>query len=132
MARNLENRKRYMTNYYHVNKEIILQQQSRYRKVHADTYRQISWAKRHILNSDGTPFLVIDFDRLYQIQKGRCKMCNRHSTELKRQLSVDHDHKTSIVRALICNDCNRALGLFQDDLSIIDQASQYMKSFTYE
>jgi hypothetical protein len=57
--------------------------------------------------------MVIDFDRLYQIQQGKCAICLVHSTEFKRTLAVDHDHRTGMVRGLLCDGCNAAVGFFE-------------------
>lgn len=45
-------------------------------------------------------------------------------------LVVDHDHKRGIVRGLLCHNCNRALGLFQDKSEIICRAFSYLQSVT--
>lgn len=42
-------------------------------------------------------------------------------------LVVDHDHKTGEVRGLLCHNCNRALGLFQDNPDLIQRAAKYLK-----
>jgi hypothetical protein len=77
--------------------------------------RNRQWAKYGIKNSNGQPFTVLDYDRAYQIQIGRCKIpsCNRHQSELKRAFDVDHDHKTSIFRGLLCGDCNTDIGILE-------------------
>lgn len=68
-----------------------------------------NWKVFGIINADGTPFTEIDYDRAYQVQQGRCKLktCNKHQSELKRALVVDHDHQTGIFRGLLCDGCNR-------------------------
>jgi hypothetical protein len=70
--------------------------------------RENNWKRRGILNEQGKPFLSKDYVRLFQIQDGRCalKTCNKHQSEFKKSLVVDHDHKTGIVRGLLCVVCN--------------------------
>lgn len=51
---------------------------------------------------------------------------NKNHTE---KLVVDHDHETGQVRDLLCHNCNRALGLFQDNIEIVDSALEYLKQW---
>ncbi len=64
-------------------------------------------------------------------QKGNCAICQQPETRVNRygnhNLSVDHNHLTGIVRGLLCNACNIALGLFKDDLNILRSAIKYLK-----
>lgn len=39
---------------------------------------------------------------------------------------LDHDHKTNQFRGYICHNCNKAIGIFQDDLDRIDRAKEYL------
>ena len=78
-------------------------------------WRTKSWKTQGIRNADGTDFTVVDFDRLYQIQQGKCAICDRHSSELKLTLSVDHNHITGIVRGLLCKGCNYFLGSVENE-----------------
>ncbi len=68
-----------------------------------------NWRRAGIKNDCGEQFTSLDYDRLYQIQAGRCFLCKRHSTEFKRNLAVDHDHETGKVRSLICCPCNQTI-----------------------
>ncbi len=64
--------------------------------------------------------------QLKQEQNGCCKICNRHESEFKIQLAADHCHKTGVIRGLLCSSCNRALGLFKDNVDSLIRAIRYL------
>ena len=66
------------------------------------------------------------YDYIWDRQKGVCKICGLPNKDGKK-LSVDHDHKTGKVRGLLCNRCNRGLGVFRDDPEILHKATEYLK-----
>jgi thiol-disulfide isomerase/thioredoxin len=66
---------------------------------------------------------IEQYQQLYQKYNGACYICQ--STE--RTLCVDHDHTTGQVRGLLCNNCNRALGLLGDSILVLERAVNYMK-----
>lgn len=64
-------------------------------------------------------------------QGGGCAICGR-KPDLERPrtvrgtLHVDHDHNTGRVRGLLCNFCNVAIGMFDDNPETISIAAQYV------
>ena len=61
-----------------------------------------------------------------RVQQGdRCAICY---TQPKR-LVVDHNHTTGKVRALLCDNCNFALGHLQEDPARIEALKQYVFRF---
>lgn len=50
-----------------------------------------------------------------------CVICGSNE-----KLVVDHDHKTGKIRGLLCNHCNRGLGHFRDDPTLLEFATQYL------
>ena len=38
-----------------------------------------------------------------------------------------HDKNTGEIRGLLCSDCNRGLGCFNDDTEIMEKAISYLK-----
>lgn len=56
---------------------------------------------------------------------GRCAICG--GTQ-KRELAIDHCHKTGKVRALLCGKCNIGLGHFKDDPELLRKAAAYLES----
>ena len=50
---------------------------------------------------------------LLESQDYRCGICNRHISELKTSLCVDHNHETNEIRGLLCRKCNGSLGWYE-------------------
>jgi hypothetical protein len=48
-----------------------------------------------------------EYARLLAAQGGHCAICE--ATPKTRRLHVDHNHRTGLVRGLLCHRCNRAL-----------------------
>lgn len=73
---------------------------------------------------------ITDYNIMFENQKGCCKICNTHISELnlkiKKSLCVDHNHETGKVRGLLCDKCNRGLGLFCDDENLLYKAMEYL------
>ena len=48
--------------------------------------------------------------------------------ELRRAAEhVDHHHESGAVRGVLCFQCNAALGMFEDDVSALRRAGDYLK-----
>jgi hypothetical protein len=62
-----------------------------------------------------------DEQRMRLEQNGACAICGEVVN-----LVVDHDHETGVVRGLLCNACNSALGYFRDDPARMDAARRYL------
>lgn len=56
-----------------------------------------------------------DYDKMFVAQNGQCAICQKHQSELKHTLVVDHNHKTGKIRGLLCNRCNTLLGHIEHD-----------------
>lgn len=73
---------------------------------------------------------LLDYMRLFEEQGGVCAICQEPETMTLRgrvkSLSVDHDHATGYVRALLCSACNRALGYFRDNERLVQAAADYL------
>lgn len=67
-----------------------------------------------------------DYNQMFNDQDGCCKICKRHQSELKRKLNVDHCHQTNLVRSLLCNQCNQALGLLKENPITIKAMLEYI------
>lgn len=69
-----------------------------------------------------------EYETLFEKQQGVCAICKKPELGTRNNyLAVDHNHTTGKVRGLLCNFCNRALGLFCDDLYNLASAIEYLK-----
>jgi hypothetical protein len=66
---------------------------------------------------------------MLSIQKNLCAICGQPETHPHyTRLSVDHNHKTGNVRALLCNGCNRLLGYARESPEILRKAALYLET----
>lgn len=68
----------------------------------------------------------IRYNEILARQNNCCAICNTHKSELKKDLSVDHDHNTGKVRGLLCNNCNIGIGLLKDSSEVVHKAHLYL------
>jgi len=67
-----------------------------------------------------------------------CAICDIKENNVTRgvtsnlNFAVDHCHSTGMIRGLLCNQCNRALGMFKDSLLLINKAVNYLKQSSEE
>jgi hypothetical protein len=70
---------------------------------------------------------------MHEKQGHVCAICGGRNTysctkKVDYDLYVDHCHSTGKVRGLLCNHCNRGIGLFKDDISNLERAILYLKN----
>lgn len=75
---------------------------------------------------------LVEYELMLKSQDGVCAICEqpetkRHQSGKIKRLSVDHDHKTSKIRGLLCDICNRGLGQFKDDPELLRKAADYLE-----
>lgn len=71
---------------------------------------------------------VEEYSKILDSQNGLCAICENINSS-GRSLSVDHSHTTGKIRALLCNNCNVALGLFKEDTGRMVKAIQYLNLY---
>ena len=90
--------------------------------------------KRWLRIKDLKPHLVIygltidDYNKMLVAQNNCCAGCKKNSLSLSKPLCVDHCHITNKVRGLLCDSCNKALGLLKDDPSVLFNLINYLKN----
>lgn len=115
------------SNYYQNNRDEILRHKR-------ESYCPITQKNYNLQSKYG--ITIGDFMEMFEKQNGQCKLCNceveRFSkVPTRRDVGVvDHDHITGRVRGILCQTCNRALGLFHDDYNLLLKAAEYLKNDT--
>ena len=56
-------------------------------------------------------------------QDNKCGICDNEMV----QPYIDHDHKTGLVRMLLCQHCNTALGMAKDSIETLSNLINYLK-----
>lgn len=74
-----------------------------------------------------------EYETLFNSQQGRCAICNKQ-LKLHKGIAgeqevacVDHCHESLLIRGLLCSNCNSALGLLNEDSSIVQRAVKYLQ-----
>jgi len=69
------------------------------------------------------------YDDMLEAQDNMCFICEKTPEDNGKRLGVDHNHITNEVRGLLCDNCNTAIGLLQDDPELCTLAAEYLRSY---
>ena len=70
---------------------------------------------------------VEEYNNMLNAQDGICAICG--VDRIGRNMPVDHDHQTGEIRAILCGNCNRGLGMFMDNPQTLRLAADYIEKF---
>lgn len=65
-----------------------------------------------------------EYNNLLSAQNSLCAICNK--PEKVKRLAVDHNHESLKIRGLLCQKCNRGLGMFNDSKDLLAKAIHYL------
>ena len=107
----------YMIDYYKNN------QDKRQEKIKMNSGKTPNW-RRHKISE-------IKYLEMFNLYDGKC-----HSCKDRIAINIDHDHSCcssarscgECVRGILCNQCNAALGLLNDDTNKINKLLEYINS----
>lgn len=69
-----------------------------------------------------------EYENLSASQGHVCKICGGIERSRRyTRLCVDHCHTTKEIRGLLCNNCNRAIGLLGDSPERLRRAAEYLE-----
>ena len=81
--------------------------------------------RKHLSYSYGIS--LEEYDRMLHNQNCRCAVCGKHAEETQRKrLFVDHSHATGKIRALLCQQCNTAIGMVNEDTDVLFALVAYL------
>ena len=89
-----------------------------YEKAHPEMRRNVKLRHRYGINLD-------IYNKMLAAQDNKCKICDKESN---KRLQVDHCHLTLKVRGLLCDKCNRGIGHFYDDETLLEKALLYIRN----
>jgi Recombination endonuclease VII len=64
-----------------------------------------------------------EFNRMSAEQESRCAICG----SVPWRLVVDHCHVSGVVRKLLCDTCNSAIGLLRENPNLMRMAANYVE-----
>ncbi len=67
-----------------------------------------------------------DYYVMLSEQNNKCAICGKTPEEQGKDLAVDHCHTSNKVRALLCNNCNVAIGFLKDNVDITKKIMYYL------
>lgn len=94
------------------------------RKYYHEKERDTIW-ERNIRNKFG--ITAEQYYEMYDQQNGVCATCHRPHAGYEKRLAVDHCHTTGKVRGLLCEACNRAIGMLGDNLDVVMRVHEYLR-----
>lgn len=76
-----------------------------------------------------------EYNNLLCSQNYKCAICEKHESIFNIKFAIDHNHLCcpgkfscgKCIRGLLCTGCNTALGLFGDDLPLLQKALYYVQ-----
>lgn len=68
---------------------------------------------------------IPEYKAMLAAQDGCCAICKK--SQDGKALAIDHDHFTGTIRELLCDLCNRGLGMFRDNQAALVEAVEYLQ-----
>lgn len=89
-------------------------------------YNKTTTRKRNLEKNFGLDALSI-YATHFELQKGVCAICGSAENGRYKHLSIDHCHSSGRIRGLLCNNCNRGIGLLKDSPTLLRKAAEYIE-----
>ena len=95
-------------------------------KLDGDTGYATMYARAYVLAKKHPELSRDQVVKFYQDHfTGKCDICTKGITG--KDMHLDHDHKTGVLRGWLCMHCNTGLGKFQDNPDLLRKALSYLE-----
>lgn len=111
----------YMNKYCEDNKDGLKKQKKKYRQAHKKEAQNASLLWNYNLTLE-------EYNKMLEEQKGVCYICGGVNKNGKN-LFVDHNHSNGHIRRLLCMKCNIVLGIFEENIQLIENAISYLEKY---
>lgn len=95
----------------------------------SDDCRKIVYSDKHYKRTYGVSVRWVQQQLIEQDYK--CAICKTIGFKMREDhvsgMNLDHCHETGLARGLLCHNCNRGLGLFQDSPDFLREAANYLE-----
>ena len=122
-----EKTRQYNKEYYHKvrkhkkkDKKKINEYHKEWRSKNKEKWKRYQTCHRYGISTE-------EYEDLIESSGKSCPICNTLFDDSKYKRNIDHCHETGIVRGIICNHCNVALGWFKHDEDILRRAISWIK-----
>lgn len=115
-------RRKAVKEYHQRNPGVASEKKKRYNKRKPEKVREKRLIKRYGLTLTMFALMVL-------AQEGKCIICKQVPI---KSLVVDHNHTTGKVRALLCDHCNKGIGLLKENKAILTSAIDYLRKWNGE
>ena len=103
---------------YYLNNRLAIKEYRKLDNITNNTYKKSNLKKLGLT--------LEEYNKLLLIQNNVCTICSK-PCKTGRQLAVDHSHDNNAIRGLLCGRCNMAIGLLDDNISLLNSAITYLK-----
>lgn len=128
--------------YYERNRELAIRRSKEWRIANRERYNQ-SFREAKALDPEAAKIRargyaikrkyglsLEQYDELLERQNGCCAICERHQSEFKTNLAVDHSHRSFRIRGLLCTACNYRLVARHEDPELLRKIADYLEQGT--
>jgi len=116
---NLQHRLECEKERYRKNPERVKRNVSNWKAKNPDRYK-LNLRSAYLKRKYG--ITLAQYDALMTKQNGCCAICrDKHP-----KLCIDHCHKTGVVRGLLCQNCNSAIGFLREDMGVWREVCNYL------
>lgn len=108
--------------YYWQNREKEKEDSRKYRESHKEYYRKHS-AENYYRKFYG--ITLAQKEQMRIAQDNKCAICGNEFKN-NEKCCIDHNHNNKKLRQLLCSRCNLGIGIFEEDIELLQKVIRYL------